>query len=178
MCKLGPPDTHQGVHSPQRARVQNRRRPRGPSTLHYAWLVSGAWLWDTQWTGARQAPLSMGILQVRILEQNNEMWHILTNWAIRGALGIPQGNEKEPPAAHETVWMTPHTESRQPDTKNPDCAMKHAECKNSPANLLQGKSGSVTLAGQWWRQEGQRVGVQVTRLSPGFWEFTECLPRE
>ena len=49
---------------------------------------------------------------------------------------------------HETVRMTPHTESRQPDTKNPDCAMKHAECKNSPANLLQGKSGSVTLAGQ------------------------------
>ena len=31
-------------------------------------VLSHAWLFPTQWTVARQAPLSMGILQARILE--------------------------------------------------------------------------------------------------------------
>ena len=31
-------------------------------------MVSHVWLFATSWTTARQAPLSMGILQVRILE--------------------------------------------------------------------------------------------------------------
>ena len=33
-----------------------------------AYLLSGVWLFSTPWTVARQAPLSMGILQERKLE--------------------------------------------------------------------------------------------------------------
>ena len=33
-----------------------------------AWSLSHVWLFATPWTVARQAPLSMGILQARILE--------------------------------------------------------------------------------------------------------------
>ena len=34
----------------------------------YAVLLSHVWLFETPWTVARQAPLSIGILQARILE--------------------------------------------------------------------------------------------------------------
>ena len=63
---------------------------------------------------------------------------------------------------HGTIWMThKHTESRQPDTKKPDCVMKHAECKNSPANLLQGKSGQrdpCRAVMEVGRREGRGAG--------------------
>ena len=36
--------------------------------LCYAWLLSHAWLFVTLWMVAHHAPLSMGILQARILE--------------------------------------------------------------------------------------------------------------
>ena len=36
--------------------------------LYYVWSFNRVWLFETPWTVAHQAPLSMGILQVRILE--------------------------------------------------------------------------------------------------------------
>ena len=39
-----------------------------PSVPCCAWLLSCVWLFSTLWTVAHQAPLSMGILQARILE--------------------------------------------------------------------------------------------------------------
>ena len=38
------------------------------SVLCYAWLLSHVWLFVTLWMVAHQAPLSMGILQARIVE--------------------------------------------------------------------------------------------------------------
>ena len=39
-----------------------------PSSYVHAWLLSHVWLLVTQWTVTSQVPLSMGILQARILE--------------------------------------------------------------------------------------------------------------
>ena len=67
-----------------------------------AWSLSHVWLFATPWTAAHQAPLSMGVLQARILEwipmpssrgssqsrdRTNQVSHIagrfFTDWATR-----------------------------------------------------------------------------------------------